>query len=126
MKKPNVLVIIENEYASTVLIGTLWMKGCDVYLAKSSDECLKKIKELERVDVVVIGAEFALDRVTQLIINIKKINFDIKILVVGDENSDKTRIIDYGADEFALKPMSMENMADKVFMLIAREALTDK
>ena len=47
------------------------------------------------------------------------------ILVVGDESSDKTRIIDYGADEFTLKPMSMENVADKAFMLIARDALEE-
>ena len=36
---------------------------------------------------------------------------------------DKTRIIDYGTDEFAPKPLSMENVADKAFMLIARDAL---
>ena len=39
---------------------------------------------------------------------LRKINFNIKILVIGDENSDKTMILDYGADEFALKPMSPE------------------
>ena len=50
---------------------------------------------------------------------------DIKILAIGDESSDKTRIIDYGTDEFTLKPMSMENVADKAFMLIAREALKE-
>ena len=42
---------------------------------------------------------------------------------VGDESTDKTRIIDYGTDEFAPKPLSMENVADKAFMLIARDAL---
>jgi hypothetical protein len=50
---------------------------------------------------------------------------DIKILAIGDESSDKTRIIDYGTDEFTLKPMSMENVADKAFMLIARDALKE-
>ena len=96
------------------------MKGCDVYLANSPEECLKIIKDLDRVDVVIIGAEFAM-----LIVNIKKLNMDIKILAVGDESTDKTRIIDYGTDEFALKPLSMENVADKAFMLIAREALKE-
>jgi hypothetical protein len=41
-----------------------------------------------------------------LIANVKKMDSNIKILVIGDENNDKTRILDYGADEFALKPMS--------------------
>jgi DNA-binding response OmpR family regulator len=125
LKKPIIVVTVENQYASVALTGTLWMKGCDVYLAKSSDECLKVIKDLDRVDVVIIGAEFAMDRVAMLIVNIKKLNVDIKILAIGDESTDKTRIIDYGADEFALKPMSMENVADKAFMLLARDALPE-
>jgi DNA-binding response OmpR family regulator len=102
------------------------MKGCDVYLANSPEECLKIIKDLDRVDVVIIGAEFAMDRDAMLIVNIKKLNMDIKILAVGDESTDKTRIIDYGTDEFALKPLSMENVADKAFMLIARDALKEE
>lgn len=53
--------------------------------------------------------------------NVKKMDFNIKILVIGDENSDKTMILDYGADEFALKPMSPENTADKILMLLARD-----
>jgi DNA-binding response OmpR family regulator len=29
-------------------------------------------------------------------------------------SEDKTRIIDYGADEFAVKPLSMESLINKV------------
>ena len=61
------------------------MKGCDVYLANSPEECLKTIKDLDRVDVVIIGAEFAMDRAAMLIVNIKKLSMDIKILAIGDE-----------------------------------------
>ena len=125
MKKPRIVINIENEYSSVVLAGTLWMKGCDVYLANSPEQCLKIIKDLDRVHVVVIGSEFATDRAAMLIVNIKKFSMDIKILAVGDESTDKTRIIDYGADEFTLKPLSMENVADKAFMLIARDALNE-
>jgi DNA-binding response OmpR family regulator len=127
LKKPCIVINVENEYSSVVLAGTLWMKGCEVYLANSPDECLKIIKDLNRVDVdvVVIGAEYAMDRAAILIVNIKKLSMDIKILAVGDESSDKTRIIDYGADEFTVKPMSMENVADKAFILIARDALKE-
>ena len=125
MKKPRIVINIENEYSSVVLAGTLWMKGCDVYLANSPEQCLKIIKDLDRVNVVIIGSEFATDRAAMLIVNIKKFSMDIKILAVGDESTDKTRIIDYGADEFTLKPLSMENVADKAFMLIARDALNE-
>jgi len=125
LKKPRIVINIENEYSSVVLAGTLWMKGCDVYLANSPEQCLKIIKDLDRVNVVIIGSEFATDRAAMLIVNIKKFSMDIKILAVGDESTDKTRIIDYGADEFTLKPLSMENVADKAFMLIARDALNE-
>jgi DNA-binding response OmpR family regulator len=46
-------------------------------------------------------------------------------LVIAEEDSEKTRLLGYGADEFTLKPMSPENVADKVFMLISREAILD-
>ena len=48
-----------------------------------------------------------------------------KILVIGDDNSDKTRILDYGADDFALKPLSPENTADKILMLLARDKVAE-
>jgi DNA-binding response OmpR family regulator len=52
-------------------------------------------------------------------------NLNIKVLVLGDENTDKTMILDYGADEFALKPMSPGNTADKVLMLLARDKVAE-
>ena len=60
-----------------------------------------------------------------LIVNIKKINNNIKVLVIVDEDSNKTRMFDYGANEFTLKPMSPENVADKVLMLLSREAVME-
>jgi DNA-binding response OmpR family regulator len=124
-EKACIVINIEHEHSSVVLAGTLWMKGCDVYLANSPEECLKIIKDLDRVAVVIIGAEFVMDRDAILIVNIKKLDMDIKTLAVGDESTDKTHIIDYGTDEFALKPLSMENVVDKAFMLIARDALKE-
>ena len=38
------------------------------------------VRTLDLVDVVIIGAEFAMDRDAMLIVNIKKLNMDIKIL----------------------------------------------
>jgi len=36
----------------------------------------------------------------------------------------KTKILDYGTDKFALKPMSSENVADKVFNLLLKNTIT--
>jgi DNA-binding response OmpR family regulator len=68
---------------------------------------------------MVVDGQIAEDRGAMLIVNARRINKNIAILVIADEDSAKTRVLDYGADEFAVKPMSTENIADKVFNLIA-------
>jgi DNA-binding response OmpR family regulator len=124
--KPTVVLALEHEDPAKMLSGLLWLKGCDVRMARTAEECLEEFERLEsKVDVLVISTELALDRDAMLIVNVKRKNMDTKILAIGDESSDKTRILDYGADEFALKPLSPENVADKILMLLAREAVAD-
>ena len=124
--KPRVFIIQENQDANLVLNGILWLKGCEPFKFKDGEECLEKLNEMEgKVDVVIIGGSIACDRNLMLIVNIKKINNNIKVLVIAEEDSDKTRILGYGADEFTLKPMSPENVGDKVLMLLSREAVME-
>jgi DNA-binding response OmpR family regulator len=124
--KPRVFIVQENEDANLLLNGLLWLKGCESHKFIDGKECLEKIRQFEgKVDVVIIGGNIASDRSLTLIINIKKINNNTKVLVIAEEDSDKTRILGYGADEFGLKPMSPENIADKVLMLISRETVME-
>ena len=125
LQQPTVVLALENEDASSAMAGILWLKGCNIYKAKSAPDCLEQIKKDSKVDVVVTSSQIALDRESMLIMNVKKMDLNIKILVIGDENSDKTRILDYGADEFAIKPMSPENTADKILMLLARDKVAE-
>jgi DNA-binding response OmpR family regulator len=126
LQQPTLVLALGNEDASSAMAGILWLKGCNVYKSKSAADCMEQINKLDgKVDIVVISSEIALDRNAMLIMNIKKMQLNTKVLVIGDENSDKTRILDYGADEFALKPMSPENTADKVLMLLARDKVAE-
>ena len=126
ISKPRVFIIQDNNDANSVLTGMLWLKGCEPLKFTNGKECLEKFNEMRgKIDVVIIGGNIASDRNLMLIINIKKINMNTKILVIADEDSDKTRILGYGADEFTLKPMSPENVADKVLMLLSREAIME-
>ena len=126
ISKPRVFIIQENDDANILLNGFLWLKGCESHKFTNGKECLEKINELKgKVDVVILGGNIASDRNLTLIINIKKINNNTKVLVIADEDSDKTRILGYGADEFGLKPMTPENIVDKALMLISREAVTE-
>ena len=123
---PRVFIVQENEDANIVLNGILWLKGLDPFKFTNGKECLEKLREMEgKVDAVIIGGSIACDRNLMLIVNIKNNNLNTKVLVIADEDSDKTRILGYGADEFTLKPMSPENVADKVLMLLSREAVME-
>ena len=125
--KPRIFIVQDDNDANTVLSGILWLKGVESFKVTRTEECIKKINEVEgKVEVVILGGNIAADRNLMFIVNIKKINPNIKVLVIADEDSDKMRILGYGADEFSLKPISPENVADKLFMLISRDTIMQK
>ena len=125
--KPRIFIVQDDDDANTVLSGMLWLKGAEAFKVTRTEECIKKIKEVEgKVEVVIIGGNIAADRNLMFIVNIKKINPHIQVLVIADEDSDKTRILGYGADEFSLKPISPENVVNKLFMLISRDTVMEK
>jgi DNA-binding NtrC family response regulator len=126
LSKPRIFIVQENEDANLVLTGMLWLKGCEPFKFTNGNDCLEKLNEMEgKVDVVIIGGSIACDRNLMLIVNIKKINMNTKVLVIAEEDSEKTRLLGYGADEFSFKPMTPENVADKVLMLLSREAVME-
>ena len=69
-----------------------------------------------------MDGKIAADRSAILIIKVKRINSNIRIMALAEDENDKTRVLDYGADEFATKPISAETIVDKVSgMLLTRE-----
>ena len=127
VEKPRVMIVIEDNDAITNLSGLLWLKCYEVYKASTAEECISKMSELgnKKLHVAIIDQQIALDGRGMLIVNLKRINSETKILVLADEDNDKTKILDYGADEFTLKPISPENVADKLFMLLTREVVSE-
>jgi DNA-binding response OmpR family regulator len=59
-----------------------------------------------------------------LILNVRRLNKNVKVFVLADKglSEDKVRMMDYGADEFAVKPLSMESMINKVNMKLLEAA----
>ena len=125
--KPRVMIAIEDKDAMACIAGVLWFKGYEVYKSNSAEECMSRINELKdrNMHVVIVSQQVALDNRAMLIINVKRTNIDTKVLVIADEDNEKTKILDYGADEFTLKPISPENVADKLFMLLTRETVSE-
>ncbi len=125
--KPRVMIAIEDKDAMANIAGLLWFKGYEVYKSNSAEDCSLKMNELKdrNMHVVIVSQQVALDRRAMLIVKVKRSNIDTKVLVIADEDNEKTKILDYGADEFTLKPISPENVADKLFMLLTREVVSE-
>lgn len=121
--KRRIIIVDENKDVVSILAGTFGLNGYEVHKSFSAEECLNKVNELDgRVDIVFVDGKIAADRAAILIIKVKRINSNIKIMVLAEDETDKTRVLDYGADEFATKPISAETIVDKVSgVLLARE-----
>ena len=120
--KLRIIIVDENKDVVSTVAGTFGLKGYEVYKAYSAEECFDKVNELDgKVDIVFVDGKIAADRAAMLIIKVKRINSNIKIMVLAEDESDKTRVLDYGADEFTTKPISIESIVDKVYGVLLRK-----
>jgi DNA-binding response OmpR family regulator len=116
------IVVDDDRDVNIVLAAILKLKKFDVHKVYSAQECLDKLNELEaKVDVICVNGKIAADRAATLIIKVKRINSDIRIFVVAEDETDKTRVLDYGADLFIAKPIGIETIADKIMILLTRK-----
>jgi hypothetical protein len=127
-QKPNVfLIYTNNDDITSVLSGIFWLKGLEPFKFTNGKDCLKRFREMDgNVDAIVINQEIALDNDLMLIVNIKRINPDTKIFVIAEEESDKTKMYEYGADEVALIPLSPTDISDKLLLLISKSKLLER
>jgi DNA-binding response OmpR family regulator len=114
-----ILIADENKDVNILLAATLVLKGYEVYKTYSANECISKLEEFEgKVDVLLLDGVIAAERGAMVIVKAKRINPDIKILAVADDESEKTRVLDYGADGFTTKPISTETIVNKISALL--------
>jgi DNA-binding response OmpR family regulator len=118
-QKIKILIADDNKDVNVLVSATLVLKGYEVYKTYSADDCLSKLDELEgKVDVLLLNGRIAADRGAMVIVKTKRINSDIKILAVADDESEKTRVLGYGADGFTTKPISVETIVNKTSALL--------
>jgi DNA-binding response OmpR family regulator len=125
-----IVVIADNENDVALFLRSAFrLAGFESYSANNVQDCINRIKTIgvDKVDVVVMDGQMASDRTAMIIVNIKKLSPNIKIFVVAERYLDetKTRILDYGANEFVLKPISLNSVVEKVSMLLL-ETATDQ
>ena len=118
-QKIRILIANDDNEVNILIAATLVLKGYEVYKTHSANECISKLEEFEgKVNVLLLDGGIAADRGAMVIVRVKRINPDIKILAVADDESEKTRVLDYGADGFTTKPISVETIVDKVSTLL--------
>jgi DNA-binding response OmpR family regulator len=124
-KTPNVIVCDNDPELNTFIRNFFKLDGYETHQALSAKECIDKLGELgDTIDAITVNGKIASDRSAMLILNVRRMNKDVKVFVLADRglSEDKTRIMDYGADEFAVKPLSMQSLIDKVNLKLLEDA----
>jgi DNA-binding response OmpR family regulator len=118
-QKIRILIANDDNDVNILIAATLVLKGYEVYKTNSANECIIKLGEFEgKVNVLLLDGGIAADRGAMVVVRVKRINPDIKILAVADDESEKTRVLDYGADGFTTKPISAETIVNKISALL--------
>ncbi len=88
----------------------------------NAEQCIAQLNELDgKADIVYMNGKIAEDRGAMLISKVKQIDFNIKILVVANDESAKNLILQYGADDFIIKPVNVGTIFSKASILLFRE-----
>jgi DNA-binding response OmpR family regulator len=122
---PHVIVCDDDVELNSFICSHFKLDGYETHQALSAKECIDKLAELgDTIDAITVNGTIASDRSVMLILNAKRINKNVKIFVLADKglSENKVRIMDYGADEFALKPLSMESLINKVNLKLLEAA----
>ena len=124
-KTPHVIVCDDDAELNSFIRSHFKLDGYETHQALSAKECIDKLAELgDTVDVITVNGNIASDRSVMLILNVKRMNKNVKVFVLADKglSENKVRIMDYGADEFAVKPLSMESLINKVNLKLLEAA----
>jgi DNA-binding response OmpR family regulator len=116
-KIPHVIVCDDDAELNSFMRNHFKLDGYETHQALSAQECIDKLAELgDRIDAITVNGTIASDRSAMLILNAKRMNKNVKVFVLANKglSEDKVRMMDYGADEFAVKPLSMESLINKV------------
>lgn len=119
--KHSIILVEDDPDVSNILAGHFALAKFKVHKTTTAQECLTKLKEFDnKVDVILINGTIAADRGPMLIVNIRKLNLDVKVFALAENENNKTRVLDYGADEFAIKPISPTTVVEKVSVLLMK------
>jgi two-component SAPR family response regulator len=117
---PLVLIVDEDKILVNYLYALFKLSGDEVNMTFSSNECLRFLEQSNpsKIDAALVDGKIAEDRGAMVVSKIKQLNKDIRILVVANNDNPKNIILEYGADDFIIKPVGGETLLSKINMLI--------
>jgi CheY-like chemotaxis protein len=117
---PLVLIVDEDKIVVNYLYALLRLSGYEVNMAFSASECLRFLEQSNTIDIdaVLLDGKIAEDRGVMVVSRIKQLNKETKILVVANNDNPRNIILEYGADDFVIKPVSGETLLSNINMLI--------
>ena len=120
---PRIIVAEDDREVSSLITAIFRLNGYEGFMTFNAEQCLARLNELDgKADVVYMNGKIAEDKGAMLISKVKQINYNIKIFVVANDESAKNLILQYGADDFIIKPVSVGTIFSKVSLLIFRES----
>ena len=126
--KPVILIADTSQYILNLLAGTFQLNNFTVYTATSARECLAIFSGLkDSIDMVLMDGPIAGDQGIEVIVNIRRLKRDQKIMVVVEENNVKAMAMEVGADVVVMKPISADMVLHQVNdMLLQTETFMDR
>jgi DNA-binding response OmpR family regulator len=116
-----ILIVTDDIDINIVLSGVFALNGFNCFKCTSAEEALKTLDEhINAVDSMLVDGKIAADRGAMIIVKSKTKKPSIKIVVVANNDSAKTRVLDYGADDFMLKPVSAEVLTNRVITQLSK------
>lgn len=116
-----ILIVSDDIDMNIVLSGVFSLNGFKCFKCTSAEEALEALDEhINEVDSMLIDGKIAADRGSMIIVKSKTKKPAIKIIVVANSDSPKTRVLDYGADDFMLKPVSAEVLTNRAITQLAK------
>jgi DNA-binding response OmpR family regulator len=126
--KPVILIADTSQYILNLLAGTFQLNNFTVYTATSARECLAIFSGLkDSIDMVLMDGPIAGDQGIEVIVNIRRLKRDQKIMVVVEEHNVKAMAMEVGADVVVMKPISADMVLHQVNdMLLQTETFMDR
>ena len=126
--KPVILIADTSQSILNLLEATFELNNFTVFTATSARQCLSIFSGLkDSIDMVLMDGTIAGDQGIEVIVNIRRLKRDQRIMVVVEEEGIKAMAMRVGADVVIMKPISPDMILHQVNdMLLETETFLDR